>query len=268
MLQHWPGLPAPVETMTANWWIPHAVNWADRHDLHWHLYGPGQHLSLCEALCIAIESAGHFGANTTSHFALSQSTSAESEIRENKLYKNFFSSAIYLLSLQQNCADWDNSLWMKVIELKNPNTVCPRYNAPCNSRFQIHVASLGHIFFGCKGVNSSAKSSNHILLTTVPWYREYSQCQNLQNSTLCSSIVATYAYSFTISIAGSLSSMATLNVKKKVKKCSFLYSAVSSPLNRSKCFTLFAFPDRPVHSDTVLGFSGKHSSHAAITRND
>ena len=30
----------------------------------------------------------------------------------------------------------------------------------------------------------------------------------------------------------------------------------------------FAFPDRPVHSDTVLGFSGKHSSHAAITRND
>ena len=30
--------------------------------------------------------------------------------------------------------------------------------------------------------------------------------------------------------------------------------------------TLFAFPDRPVHSDTVLGFSGKHSSQAAITR--
>ena len=33
----------------------------------------------------------------------------------------------------------------------------------------------------------------------------------------------------------------------------------------------FALPDRPVHSDTVLGFSGKHStisSQAAITRND
>ena len=30
----------------------------------------------------------------------------------------------------------------------------------------------------------------------------------------------------------------------------------------------FALPDRPVHSDTVLGFSGKHSNHAAITRND
>ena len=29
-----------------------------------------------------------------------------------------------------------------------------------------------------------------------------------------------------------------------------LYSAVSSPLDRSKRFTLFAFPDRPVHSDT------------------
>ena len=34
------------------------------------------------------------------------------------------------------------------------------------------------------------------------------------------------------------------------KKGMFLYSAVSSPLDRSKRFTLFAFPDRPVHSDT------------------
>ena len=30
----------------------------------------------------------------------------------------------------------------------------------------------------------------------------------------------------------------------------FLYSVVSSPLDRSKCFTLFALPGRPVHSDT------------------
>ena len=36
-----------------------------------------------------------------------------------------------------------------------------------------------------------------------------------------------------------------------------LYSAVSSPLDRSKRFTLSS-PDRPVHSDTVLGFSWKH----------
>ena len=38
----------------------------------------------------------------------------------------------------------------------------------------------------------------------------------------------------------------------KVKgKGMFLYSAVSSPLDRSlKCFTLFALPGRPVHSDT------------------
>ena len=34
------------------------------------------------------------------------------------------------------------------------------------------------------------------------------------------------------------------------KKIMFLYSAVSSPLERSKRFTLFAFPDRPVHSNT------------------
>ena len=42
-----------------------------------------------------------------------------------------------------------------------------------------------------------------------------------------------------------------------------IYSAVSSPLDRSKRFTLSS-PCRPVHSDTVLGFSLKHSSHAAI----
>ena len=44
-----------------------------------------------------------------------------------------------------------------------------------------------------------------------------------------------------------------------------LYSAVSSPLDRTKCFTLSS-PGRPVHSDTVLGFSWKHSSHAAIAQ--
>ena len=41
----------------------------------------------------------------------------------------------------------------------------------------------------------------------------------------------------------------------------FLYRAVSSP----KRFTLSS-PGRPVPSDTVLGFSGKHSSHAAIAQ--
>ena len=40
------------------------------------------------------------------------------------------------------------------------------------------------------------------------------------------------------------------NSSKKKGKGMFLYSAVSSPLHRSKRFTLFAFPDRPVHSDT------------------
>ena len=40
------------------------------------------------------------------------------------------------------------------------------------------------------------------------------------------------------------------------KKRSFLYSAVSSQLDRSKRFTLFAFPGRPVHSDTNSAFPG------------
>ena len=49
------------------------------------------------------------------------------------------------------------------------------------------------------------------------------------------------------------------------KKSMVLYSAVSSPLDRSKRFTLSS-PGRPVHSDTVLGFSWKHSSHVAIAQ--
>ena len=53
--------------------------------------------------------------------------------------------------------------------------------------------------------------------------------------------------------------------KKVKKKGMVLYSAVSSPLDRSKRFTLSS-PGRPVHSDTVLGFSWKHSSHAAIAQ--
>ena len=36
----------------------------------------------------------------------------------------------------------------------------------------------------------------------------------------------------------------------KKGKGSFLYSAISSPLDRSKRFTLFALPGRSVHSDT------------------
>ena len=53
--------------------------------------------------------------------------------------------------------------------------------------------------------------------------------------------------------------------KSKKGKGMVLYSAVSSPLDRSKRFTLSS-PGRPVHSDTVLGFSWKHSSHAAIAQ--
>ena len=54
-------------------------------------------------------------------------------------------------------------------------------------------------------------------------------------------------------------------IAASVVKGMVLYSAVSSPLDRSKRFTLSS-PGRPVHSDTVLGFSWKHSSHAAIAQ--
>ena len=46
--------------------------------------------------------------------------------------------------------------------------------------------------------------------------------------------------------------------KGKKGKGMFLYSAVSSPLDRSKRFTLFALPGRPVHSDT------NSASHVSI----
>ena len=47
----------------------------------------------------------------------------------------------------------------------------------------------------------------------------------------------------------------------------FLYSAVSSPLHPSKRFTLF-LPRQTCSFRHQLGFSGKHSSHVATTRND
>ena len=53
------------------------------------------------------------------------------------------------------------------------------------------------------------------------------------------------------------------NLFSLCKKGMFLYSAVSSPLDHSKCFTLFAFPGRPVHSNTNSASLG---SILAITR--
>ena len=52
----------------------------------------------------------------------------------------------------------------------------------------------------------------------------------------------------------------------------FLYSTVSSPLDRSKRFTLFALPGRPVHSDTnsaspgsILGMQQLHATTKSLT---
>ena len=69
-------------------------------------------------------------------------------------------------------------------------------------------------------------------------------------------------YGFDVKIPGFL---ATKHHPLRKSKGMVLYGAVSSPLDRSKRFTLSS-PGRPVHSDTVLGFSWKHSSHAAIAQ--
>ena len=47
------------------------------------------------------------------------------------------------------------------------------------------------------------------------------------------------------------------------KKGKFLYSAVSSPQDRSNRFTLY-FPDRPVHSDTISTSLGSIQPYATI----
>ena len=52
-----------------------------------------------------------------------------------------------------------------------------------------------------------------------------------------------------------------------MSKCMFLYSAVSSQLDHSKRFTLF-LPWQTCSFRHQLDFSGKHSSDAAITRED
>ena len=49
----------------------------------------------------------------------------------------------------------------------------------------------------------------------------------------------------------------------KKSKDKFLYSAVASPQDCSKCFTLY-FPDRPVHSDTISASLGSIQHYAKI----
>ena len=48
-----------------------------------------------------------------------------------------------------------------------------------------------------------------------------------------------------------------MNEELFVKVKVVLYSAISSPLDRSKRLTLFALPDRPVHSDTNSASPGR-----------
>ena len=50
---------------------------------------------------------------------------------------------------------------------------------------------------------------------------------------------------------------------KNKSKGKFLYSAVSSPQDHSKRFTLY-FPDKPVHSDTISASLGSIQPYATI----
>ena len=57
--------------------------------------------------------------------------------------------------------------------------------------------------------------------------------------------------------------MSLLIPRVKVRQVLIYCSAVSSPQDRSKRFTLY-FPDRPVHSDTISASLGSIQPYAAI----
>ena len=75
--------------------------------------------------------------------------------------------------------------------------------------------------------------------------------------------VTLYKVVFLIFVCSSVDNLDNIILTKRY----FLYSAVSSPLDRSKRFTLFASPGRPVNSDTNSASPGSILAlEAAITR--
>ena len=61
---------------------------------------------------------------------------------------------------------------------------------------------------------------------------------------------------FTTESGNTFHTLVGLILTGKVKLKVVLYSAVSSPLDRSTRFTLFASPGRPLHSDTNSAYPG------------
>ena len=57
--------------------------------------------------------------------------------------------------------------------------------------------------------------------------------------------------------------LVNIQICSTIKKRQFLYSAISSPQDPSKRFTLY-FPDRPVHSDTISASLGSIQPYATI----
>ena len=92
------------------------------------------------------------------------------------------------------------------------------------------VYSLMLITFTCRCPSCNRPLRPHSCHHSPPWLR--------RQSSPC-------AYSTSSSLPPASSSSASLQ-----QKGMFLYSVVSSLLDRSKRFTLFALPDRPGHSDT------------------
>ena len=101
-----------------------------------------------------------------------------------------------------------------------------------------------------KFLSSSANKANFIRFLVVEW--KTPKLRNKLNDKKLYVASEESCLCITKNQWADTTSTTTEDINKKGK---FLYSAVSSPQDRSKRFTLY-FPDRPVHSDTISASLG------------
>ena len=117
--------------------------------------------------------------------------------------------------------------------------ILPRISKRCEYRnsvnFVDNIANFSTIFLTTFKTLAKSKNSANF---KQPQILECQKIQSPANVQFYSDLCPTFSFSLPTFILA-------FNKKSYV-----LYSAVSSPLDRSKRFTRFALPDRPVHSDT------------------
>ena len=118
--------------------------------------------------------------------------------------------------------------------------ILPRISKRCEYRnsvnFVDNIANFSTIFLTTFKTLAKSKNSANF---KQPQILECQKIQSAANVQFYSDLCPTFSFC-----------LPTFILAFNKKKGMFLYSAVSSPLDRSKRFTLFALPDGPVHSDT------------------